>query len=93
MIRALRRIYLSLYHIVMGHYPFGTLVVYNPKPGFDGIVWREKDDPVIGSIGIVLGGWTVDKSPGYPMWGSIVLIGGVKHRLVDHGLEVVDEEG
>ena len=93
MIRALQRIYQSLYRVVMGHYPFGTLVVYDPKPGLKGFVWREKGDPDIGSIGIVVGGWAVDKSPGFTMWGSIVVIGGVQHRLANQELEVIDAAG
>lgn len=87
----LRKAYLWLYVRVKGHYPRGTLVRFRPGIGLDGIYWKSPGDPMINSIGMVVGGWSKYKHPmpGILVSGSIVLFDGARYDMDDFELEVI----
>jgi hypothetical protein len=72
----IRRLYLSLYQLVWGHLPPGTLVMYREA------LFNE-------AVGIVIGGWRYWKHPGFVHYGSVVVIGEGRHDLENDHLTVL----
>ncbi len=88
------QLYLQIYTLLKGHLPPGTLVKFYPNLMRHGVI-RERDprDPDIDSFGVVLGGWSYYKHPGYQQSGSVVMINQVVYDLKNYDLEVISEAG
>lgn len=92
--RILRWAYIQLHVFIKGHLPLGTLVRFKPGIGLDGIYWKSPGDPMINSIGLVIGGWKKWKHPmppGVIVSGSVVLFDLEQYDMENSELEVIDE--
>ena len=86
----LRCLYLWAYELVRGHLPPGTLVKFSPNLRQHGILREDPSAPSFDSLGVVLGGWSYYKHPGYQQWGSVVMIDQKIYDLKNFDLEVMN---
>ena len=90
--RVIRLIYRTLYIIFTGHLPRGELVRFDPYNSTLGFYLREDGDPEIGEMGIVIGGWEIDRFPDHGLsCGSLVLFSNGSHKVENWELTVLDE--
>jgi len=88
-VRRIRRIYLTLYRLIWGHLPPGTLVRYKAAPFDEYNIRKIGLSPPFEAVGVVIGGWQYWKHPGYVQHGSVVVIGEGRHDLENRDLTVL----
>ena len=87
----IRRLYLWLYHVIMGYLPHGTLIRYTPPGWFQSsVILRRRGGATPGSLGIVVGKWVSIDSPAYPRCGCKILLNGAVFDMYFWEFQVAD---